>query len=105
MNRRLTMTMINMLMSEYSNRNVPMVHTYLKWYLDPNEKFNLVNDLEMTAEVLMERRVTFLIDLISNIDWKIARILYALCDEYKYPYSYQMKLELKRDIQKGGSTA
>ncbi|PEF45311.1 hypothetical protein CON22_17540 [Bacillus cereus] len=105
MNRRLTMTMINMLMAEYSNRNVPMVHTYLKWYLDPNEQYNLVNDLEMTAEVLMERGVTFLIDLISNIDWKIARILYALCDEYRYPYGYQMKLEWKTDIRNGGATA
>ncbi|WP_255256497.1 hypothetical protein, partial [Bacillus cereus] len=73
--------MINMLMAYYSKHDIPMIHAYLKWYLDPNEQYNFIDDLEMTAKKLKERNATFLIELISQHYCDVAEFLEELCNE------------------------
>ncbi|HHK5547673.1 TPA: hypothetical protein ACQUHN_004147 [Bacillus thuringiensis] len=99
-NRRTIKAMINMLMAYYSTNETPMIHAYLKWYLDPNEQYNLINDLEMTAEILVERNATFLIDLISQHHCELGEILKVFCNEeesyseidYEQPYQIEWSL-------------
>ncbi|PEB44192.1 hypothetical protein COM82_29680 [Bacillus thuringiensis] len=92
--------MINKLMAYYSTQDIPMIHAYLKWYLDPNEQYNLVEDLEMTAKILVERNATSLIDLISQHHCELAEFLEVFCteeesyDEIDYEQPYQMELLL-----------
>ncbi|MDR4170357.1 hypothetical protein FO522_10470 [Bacillus nitratireducens] len=92
--------MINMLMAYYSTHNLPMIHAYLKWYLDPNEQYNLVEDLEMTAQILVERNATFLIELIAQHYCELAEFLEELCndeelyDEMDYEQPYQIEWSL-----------
>ncbi|PET04533.1 hypothetical protein CN505_15895 [Bacillus cereus] len=93
-------TMINMLMAYYSTNDIPMIHAYLKWYLDPNEQYNLVEDLEMTAKILVERNATSLIELISHHHCELAEFLEVfcneeeLCDEIDYEQPYQIEWSL-----------
>lgn len=79
-NRRTIKAMINMLMAYYSKHDIPMIHAYLKWYLDPNEQYNFIVDLEMTAQILKERNATFLIELISqhHHGWRISSKNYVM---------------------------
>lgn len=92
--------MINMLIAYYSTHNISMIHAYLKWYLDPNEQYNLVVDLEMTAEILVEHNATFLIELISHHHCELAEFLEVFCsveescNEIDYQHPYQMELLL-----------
>ncbi|MFJ6030587.1 hypothetical protein ACIQFL_09215 [Bacillus toyonensis] len=73
----------------------------MKWYLDPNEQYNLVEDLEMTAEILVERNATFLIELISQYHHGVADFLEELCNEeesydeidYEQPYQIEWLLD------------
>ncbi|PGT92221.1 hypothetical protein COD18_15420 [Bacillus cereus] len=100
--KRITKAMINMLIAYYSTHNIPMIHAYLKWYLDPNEQYNLIDDLEMTAEVLMKCNATFLIDLISQHHCGVADFLEELCNEeesyseidYEQPYQIEWSLDV-----------
>ncbi|HFK1764578.1 MULTISPECIES: hypothetical protein [Bacillus] len=93
--------MINMLMAYYSTNDIPMIHAYLKWYLDPNEQYNLIDDLEMTAKILKERNATFLIELISQHYSDVAEFLEELCNEeesydeidYEQPYQIEWSLD------------
>ncbi|PEV47454.1 hypothetical protein COC66_22010 [Bacillus cereus] len=93
--------MINMLMAYYSKQDIPTIHAYLKWYLDPNEQYNLIDDLEMTAEILMERNATFLIELISHHHCELAEFLEVFCNEeescneigYQHPYQIELLLD------------
>ncbi|PFX63057.1 hypothetical protein COL36_06520 [Bacillus wiedmannii] len=92
--------MINKLMAYYSKHDLSMIHAYLKWYLDPNEQYNLVVDLEMTAEILVERNATSLIELISQHHCELAEILEVFCtveesyDEIDYEQPYQIEWSL-----------
>ncbi|MGX5573063.1 hypothetical protein [Bacillus toyonensis] len=94
MNKRITKTMINKVINEYRNRNIPMFYEYLIRYTDPEEKYNIVNDIKMTAKVLVERRVTFLIDLISHHDRKLAHTSTTLCNEFICQNAYQIRMKL-----------
>ncbi|WP_180231652.1 hypothetical protein [Bacillus thuringiensis] len=95
-------TMINMLMAYHSKHDISTVHAYLKWYLDPNEQYNLVEDLEMTAKILKERNATPLIDLISQHHHGVADFLEELCNEeesydeidYEQPYQIEWSLNV-----------
>ncbi|PGW18552.1 hypothetical protein COD90_07890 [Bacillus cereus] len=99
-NRRMIKTMINMLMAYYSTNDIPMIHAYLKWYLDPNEQYNFITDLEMTAGILKELNATFLIELISHHHHGVADFLEELCneeesyDEIDYEQPYQIEWSL-----------
>lgn len=104
-NRRMIKAMINKLMAYYSTQDISVIHTYLKWYLDPNEQYNLVIDLEMTAKILVERNATFLIELISHHHCELAEILEEFCkmeelydeelyDEMDYEQPYQIEWSL-----------
>lgn len=99
-NRRTIKAMINMLMAYYSKHDIPMIHAYLKWYLDPNEQYNFIVDLEMTAKILKERNATFLIELISHHHHGVADFLEELCneeesyDEIDYDQPYQIEWSL-----------
>lgn len=98
--------MINKLVAYYSTKDISMIHAYLKWYLDPNEQYNLVIDLEMTARILVERNATPLIDLISHHHCELAELLEELCnmeelydeeesyDEMDYQHPYQIEFLL-----------
>ncbi|MEK5016510.1 hypothetical protein MHB57_23955 [Bacillus sp. FSL L8-0315] len=94
--------MINMLMAYYSKHDIPMIHAYLKWYLDPNEQYNFIDDLEMTAKILKERNATFLIELISQHYCDVAEFLEELCNEeesydeidYDQPYQIEWSLDV-----------
>ncbi|PHC50193.1 hypothetical protein [Bacillus toyonensis] len=99
-NRRMIKTMINMLMAYYSKHDIPTIHAYLKWYLDPNEQYNLIDDLEMTADLLVKCNATPLIDLISQHYIDVADFLEELCneeelyDEIDYDQPYQIEWSL-----------
>ncbi|PGA38117.1 hypothetical protein [Bacillus toyonensis] len=101
-NRRTIKAMINMLMAYYSKHDIPMIHAYLKWYLDPNEQYNFIDDLEMTAKILKERNATFLIELISQHYCDVAEFLEELCNEeesydeidYDQPYQIEWSLDV-----------
>ncbi|EPZ0458729.1 hypothetical protein [Bacillus sp. CD3-5] len=88
-------------MADYSTNDIPMIHAYLKWYLDPNEQYNLIDDLEMTAKILKERNATFLIELISQHYSDVADFLEELCNEeesyneidYEQPYQIEWSLD------------
>lgn len=71
-----------------------MFYEYLIRYTDPEEKYNIVNDIKMTAKVLVERRVTFLIDLISHHDRKLAHTSTTLCNEFICQNAYQIRMKL-----------
>ncbi|EOO35075.1 hypothetical protein IKK_05146 [Bacillus mycoides] len=96
-NRRMIKAMINKLMAYYSTNDTSMIHAYLKWYLDPNEQYNLVEDLEMTARILVERNATSLIELISHHHCELAEFLEVFCteeesyDEIDYEQPYQIE--------------
>ncbi|PGY11966.1 hypothetical protein [Bacillus cereus] len=94
MNKHITKTMINKVLNEYRNRNIPMLYEDLKRYTGPKEKYNIVNDIEMTAKVLVERRVTFLIDLISHHDRKVSHTLTTFCNEYLCQNAHQIRMKL-----------
>ncbi|MED2738307.1 hypothetical protein [Bacillus toyonensis] len=93
-------TMINMLMAYHSKHDIPTIHAYLKWYLDPNEQYNLINDLEMTADLLVKCNASPLIDLISHHHCGVAEFLEELCneeesyDEIDDPHPYQIEWSL-----------
>ncbi|MCU5578872.1 hypothetical protein OCF65_00020 [Bacillus toyonensis] len=97
-NKRMIKATINKLIAYYSKDDISMIHAYLKWYLDPNEQYNLIDDLEMTAGILKERNATFLIELISQHHCGVAEFLEELCNEEKlydeidYLHPYQMEL-------------
>ncbi|MBL3847085.1 hypothetical protein IRV19_21090 [Bacillus cereus] len=92
--------MINKLVAYYSTKDIPIIHAYLKWYLDPNEQYNFVIDLELTAEILKERNATFLIELISYHHCELAEVLEIFCsveesyDEMDYEQPYQIEWSL-----------
>lgn len=89
-------------MAYYSKHDIPMIHAYLKWYLDPNEQYNFIDDLEMTAKILKERNATFLIELISQHYCDVAEFLEELCNEeesydeidYDQPYQIEWSLDV-----------
>ncbi|HGE7613629.1 TPA: hypothetical protein ACGC1O_004937 [Bacillus cereus] len=101
-NKRITKAMVNMLMAYYSTHNLPMIHAYLKWYLDPNEQYNLIDDLEMTADLLVKCNATPLIDLISQHYCDVAEFREELCNEeescneidYEQPYQIEWSLDV-----------
>ncbi|MED0826568.1 hypothetical protein [Bacillus pacificus] len=101
-NRRMIKAMINKLMAYYSKHDIPMIHVYLKWYLDPNEQYNFIDDLEMTANILKERNATFLIELISHHHHGVADFLEELCNEKElydeiddlHPYQIEWSLDV-----------
>ncbi|MCU4898076.1 hypothetical protein OB968_02715 [Bacillus cereus] len=94
--------MINKLVAYYSKHDIPMIHVYLKWYLDPNEQYNFIVDLEMTANILKESNATFLIKLISHHYCDVADFLEELCNEeesydemdYEQPYQIEWSLDV-----------
>lgn len=94
--------MINNLIAYYSTNDTSMIHAYLKWYLDPNEQYNLVEDLEMTADLLVKCNATFLIELISQHYCDVAEFLEELCNEeesyseidYEQPYQIEWSLDV-----------
>ncbi|KWU54619.1 hypothetical protein FOC75_04475 [Bacillus cereus] len=92
--------MINKLVAYYSTQDISVIHTYLKWYLDPNEQYNFVIDLELTAKILKERNATFLIELISQHHHGVADFLEESCneeelyDEIDYEQPYQIEWSL-----------
>ncbi|WP_201088225.1 hypothetical protein [Bacillus sp. GZT] len=100
-NKRMIRAMINKLMAYYSTQDISVIHTYLKWYLDPNEQYNFIVDLEMTANILKERNATFLIELISQHYCDVADFLEELCNEeesyseidYEQPYQMEFLLD------------
>lgn len=89
-----------MLMAYHSKHDIPTIHAYLKWYLDPNEQYNLINDLEMTADLLVKCNASPLIDLISHHHCGVAEFLEELCneeesyDEIDDPHPYQIEWSL-----------
>ncbi|AUD24112.1 TPA: hypothetical protein QCP61_004876 [Bacillus cereus] len=100
-NKRMIKAMVNKLIAYYSTHDIPMIHAYLKWYLDPNEQYNFITDLEMTAGILKERNATFLIGLISQHHHGVADFLEELCNEeesyseidYEQPYQIEWSLD------------
>ncbi|PGP00601.1 hypothetical protein [Bacillus cereus] len=90
----MTKAMINMLMAYYSTHDIPMIHAYLKSYLDSNEQYNFIDDLEMTADLLVKCNATPLIDLISQHYCDLADFLEELCNEIDYEQSYQIEWSL-----------
>lgn len=90
-----------MLMAYHSKHDTSMIHAYLKWYLDPNEQYNLIEDLEMTADLLVKCNATPLIGLISQHYCEVADFLEELCNEeesydeidYEQPYQIEFLLD------------